>query len=72
MENNLLAGGGYVVYGGNGEKAETHDIRFINNRISRVFYSEGGYWGLVASFDSHNPGNEWSGNFWDDTLKPAR
>ena len=49
----------------------THDIRFVDNRFSRIFYNSGGYWGLVASFDLHNPGNEWSGNFWDDTLKLA-
>jgi hypothetical protein len=72
VENNLLAGGGYVFYGGNGGYSETHDIRFVNNRLSRIFYNKGGYWGTAASFDVHNPGNEWSGNFWDDTLKPAR
>jgi hypothetical protein len=67
--DNLLAGGGYVVYGGNGDYAETHDIRFVGNRISRIYHRRGGYYGVVASFDRHNPGNEWSGNYWDDTLK---
>ncbi|MCW2759371.1 MAG: hypothetical protein JWO46_3117 [Nocardioidaceae bacterium] len=69
VENNLLAGGGYVVYGGNGEKGTATNIRFLNNRFSRTFYPNGGYFGYVASFSPNNPGNAWSGNFWDDTLQ---
>ncbi|MCW2759376.1 MAG: hypothetical protein JWO46_3122 [Nocardioidaceae bacterium] len=68
IENNLLAGGGYVVYGGNGEKGTATNIRFLNNRFSRTFYKTGGYWGYVASFSPANSGNAWAGNYWDETL----
>ncbi len=68
IENNLLSGGGYTVYGGDGGKGKTSNIRFLNNRFGRNFYNTGGYYGYLASFTATNPGNAWSGNYWDDTL----
>ncbi|WP_159085807.1 hypothetical protein [Aeromicrobium chenweiae] len=66
IDNNLLAGGGYTIYGGDGAKGTSHDIVITNNRISRLFYPRGGYYGAVAAFDPSGPGNVWSGNVWDD------
>jgi hypothetical protein len=69
VDNNLLAGGGYTTYGG-GDSAT--GIRFTNNRFSRLYFSNGGEYGVNTSFRSSNTGNEWSGNIWDDTLTAAR
>ncbi|WP_134765944.1 hypothetical protein [Nocardioides sp. 1609] len=71
VRRNLLAGGGYCVYGGAGDTA-TRNIKFIRNRFSRRYHSRCGYYGVVASFDRNDPGNVWRENFWDDTLRPAR
>ncbi len=71
VARNLLAGGGYCVYGGKGER-QTSNIRFRNNRFSRRYHRRCGYYGVVASFDRRAPGNEWAGNFWDDTLRAVR
>ena len=71
VENNLLAGGGYCVYGGTGSKGATADIRFVNNRFSRKYHSGCGAFGVVADFAESDPGNVWSGNYWDDTLSPV-
>jgi hypothetical protein len=72
VQNNLLAGGGYCVYGGTGEKGATSNIRFVDNRFSRKFHPNCGYYGLVADFDRGASGNVWSGNYWDDTLAEAK
>lgn len=72
VQDNLLAGGGYCVYGGTGEKGTTSDIRFLDNRFSRKFHPNCGYYGLVADFDRGASGNVWSGNYWDDTLAEAK
>ena len=72
VQDNLLAGGGYCVYGGTGGKGPTADIRFVNNRFSRHYHPTCGSYGIVASFDLDDPGNRWEGNYWDDTLEPAR
>lgn len=71
VQDNLLAGGGYIFYGGNGRFGPTSKIRFVDNRISRLYYRTGGSLGLTASFDVDLPGNELSGNFWDDTGEPV-
>lgn len=70
VEDNLLAGGGYCVYGGAGQNGRTSNIRFIDNRFSRKYSPTCGYYGVVASFTLSDPGNAWTGNYWDDTLEP--
>ncbi|HEY7147246.1 MAG TPA: hypothetical protein VH637_23615 [Streptosporangiaceae bacterium] len=68
ITNNLLAGGGYAVYGG--EKAGgpvTNHIVISHNRFSRIFFPNGGRYGPVAYFNPAGTGNSWTGNFWDDT-----
>jgi hypothetical protein len=64
IQDNLLAGGGYTVYGGT---SVATGIRILDNRFARQYYRTGGYWGYIADFRLNNTGNEWSGNVWDDT-----
>ena len=46
IDNNLVAGGGYTIYGGaNPGGAATSNIKITNNRFSRVYYPNGGYYG---------------------------
>ncbi|GAA1788998.1 hypothetical protein HC028_14995 [Planosporangium flavigriseum] len=65
--NNYLAGGGYTVYGGEGDKGTSRNIRFEHNTFGRDVYANGGKWGPVAHFDSNGPGNTWIGNVWAGT-----
>jgi phage baseplate assembly protein gpV len=65
ITGNLLAGGGYTVYGGqNPGGPAAYNIRVINNRFSAMYYSGGGYFGPATAFNSGGPGNVWSGNVW--------
>jgi hypothetical protein len=71
ISNNLLAGGGYTIYGGaNPGGQPTSNIKITNNRISTVYYSQGGYYGPLTAFDTSGTGNVWSGNVWDSTGSP--
>jgi hypothetical protein len=74
VEDNLLNGGGYTVYGG-GTDSNVQSIKFLNNRFRRApagFFSDGGHYGPVSYFDSGLSGNEWSGNVWDDNGSTVR
>ena len=70
IENSLLAGGGYVLYGptsdscGSGTGAES----VTNNRFSTLYFANGGQYGLDAYFPSDTT---WSGNIWDNSLAHA-
>jgi len=66
IDNNLLAGGGYTVYGGSG-KEKSRNIKIARNRFSRIYYKNCGFYSPVAYFDRRGAGNVWSGNVWDDT-----
>ena len=68
INNNLLAGGGYLIYGGSGDPA-TRNVQVTNNRLSTVYFPGGGYYGVSAWFAWSV--TTWDGNFWDDTLGPA-
>ncbi len=69
IDNNLVAGGGYTIYGGAnpGGKA-TSNIKITNNRFSRMYFPDGGSYGPYTAYASGS-GNTWSGNVWDDTGK---
>jgi hypothetical protein len=68
ISNNLLAGGGYVIYGGqNAGGAAATNIKITDNRIATVYFPNGGSYGPLAAFGPTNPGNVWTGNFWDAT-----
>jgi hypothetical protein len=69
ITNNLMAGGGYMIYGGgsgSGGKV-VGPVTISGNRFSREFYPNGGYYG-VASY-MNEAVTTWSGNVWDETLK---
>jgi hypothetical protein len=69
ITNNLMAGGGYMIYGGgsgSGGKV-VGPVTITGNRFSREFYPEGGYYGVDAYMN--NAVTTWSGNVWDETLK---
>jgi hypothetical protein len=72
VEDNLLAGGGYVVYAGaNPGGARPSNIVVINNRFSRIYYRNGGYYGPATDVAAGVSGNVWRGNIWDDNAKPV-
>jgi hypothetical protein len=68
IDNNLLAGGGYTIYAGanTGKEATATNIHVTNNRISRMYYPQGGSYGPVTAYTSTG-GNTFTGNIWDDT-----
>ncbi len=71
INDNLLAGGGYVVYGGqNPGGPQAYNIRITNNRFSTIYYRQSGYYGYITAFNPNAPGNVWSGNVWDPNNKP--
>ena len=71
INNNLLAGGGYVVYGGQNDGGpQAHNIRITNNRFATIYYPQSGYYGYIAAFNPNAPGNVWSGNVWDSNNRP--
>jgi hypothetical protein len=65
VTNNLLAGGGYALYGGAPNGGFTVGSETVTgNRFSRVYYAKSGQWGPNAYMPSTYT---WSGNVWDDT-----
>jgi hypothetical protein len=69
IDRNLLAGGGYSLYGGWGGDMATYpvsDISVTNNVWSRKFFPKGGYYGPVAYFNPDGPGMVWTNNTWTD------
>ena len=69
INDNLLAGGSYSLYGGEGSQGQSSNIKVTNNRFSTMYYPTGGADGPVAYFDATAPGNTWSGNTWSSTGK---
>jgi hypothetical protein len=66
LENNLLGGGDYCLYGGrSSDPAE----EYLDNRFTRALYSTCGLYGL-STYDSDGTFTS-SGNIWDDTGSPA-
>ena len=70
VDDNLLAGGGYTIYGGEGSKGQPSHVVITDNRISTKFFRLGGQWGPAVYFSPHAPGDVWSGNVWDGTGRP--
>ena len=67
IQNNLIAGGGYAIYGGTGLGNTTSNIVIKNNRFGQLYFPKSGQFGPVAYFASAGKGNVWSGNIWDST-----
>jgi hypothetical protein len=64
VENNLLAGGNYILYCG-APGHITPNLRVTGNRFSRLYYPNGGYYGPTANCSG---ATAWTGNFWDNNL----
>ena len=68
INDNLLAGGGYSLYGGqNPGGLPTSNITVTNNVFSTIYYPTGGAFGPAVYFNSSGTGDTWSGNTWDVT-----
>jgi hypothetical protein len=68
ITGNLVAGGGYTIYGGQNDGGpQAYNIRITNNRFSTIYYAQSGAFGYITAFDPGAPGNVWSGNIWDAT-----
>jgi hypothetical protein len=70
--DNLLAGGGYSIYGGNGRNDPTSNIVIEDNEFGQLYYPKSGQFGPVAFFDPTGTGNVWSGNVWSGTSLPGK
>jgi hypothetical protein len=70
VENSLLGGGDYCIYGGEGQggSPKTGAVTITGNRFTRLFFSTCGQFGASAYVPS---GATWSGNVWDDTGLPV-
>jgi hypothetical protein len=65
ITNNLLAGGGYALYGGaNADGSGVSSETVTGNRFSRIYFADGGEYGPAAYMPTRY---SWSGNVWDDT-----
>jgi hypothetical protein len=70
IENNLLGGGGYTLYGGEAMPEHPYGVTNLvvrNNVFTRRLFPKGGYYGPVAHWDPDAAGNVWSNNTWEDT-----
>jgi hypothetical protein len=73
ITGNLVAGGGYTIYGGdNRNYGKTYNIKITNNRFSTLYYPNGGYYGPYTAYDPTGTGNEFTGNIWDNTGQPVK
>lgn len=71
VEDNYLAGGGWVIYGGanaNGHGGgSTRQVVIRGNVFSREVFPKSGYFGAIAYWDkSDGSGNIWDGNRYSD------
>jgi hypothetical protein len=68
ITDNLLAGGGYSLYGGqNPGGSPTSNITVTNNVFSTLYYRTAGAFGPETYFNSGGTRDAWSGNAWDVT-----
>ncbi len=59
VQNNWLAGGAYVLYGGS--KGATN-VKILDNVFSTQFHPKGGIYGFATAWDDGGSGNVWSNN----------
>jgi hypothetical protein len=60
--DNLLAGGGYSIYGGGARNGRTSNIVIEDNDFGSLYYQKGGRYGAAAYVNQQQSGNVWSGN----------
>lgn len=70
VEDNILGGGGYVLYCGGGDHggwASPENMKFKNNKFTTTLFANGGEIGIAAyPVPLDADGFEWSGNVWLD------
>jgi hypothetical protein len=72
IDDNLLAGGGYCIYGGqNPGGPPISDVRITDNRFSTLYHPRCGVYGPVAAFTTTGVGNVFRGNVWDVSGRPV-
>ena len=71
ITDNLLAGGGYTIYGGASSSQTSTNVVVTQNRFAKTYFPNSGSYGVDAYFSSGGPGDSWSGNYWDDTAAPV-
>jgi len=64
VSNNFLAGGGFTLYC----SPNFAGFKVFNNRFSRQYWPNGGYYGPYANCDGIG---QWTNNVWDDTGLPV-
>ena len=73
IDSNLMAGGGYVTYCCEatawGVNTPSSNTAVTNNRYSRIYFRNGGSAGPLADLSTKY--TKFTGNYWDDTLKPV-
>jgi hypothetical protein len=67
ISDNLLAGGGYTLYGGAASGSPTSNIVVTDNRFAQNYYTTSGQYGPAYYFAAAGTGNKWSMNIWDTT-----
>jgi len=71
VERNLLAGGGYTIYAGDGARRPSA-VRVVGNVFSRRFFRSGGAFGPATAWCGGCPGAVWAHNVWEGTGEPVR
>ena len=72
VADNLLAGGGYSIYGGGARNDRTSNIVIKDNEFGQLYYPRGGKYGPAAYVNLWQAGNVWSGNVWSGTSPPGK
>jgi hypothetical protein len=68
VNDNLLAGGAFVIEGGGGSSANSSsNIVITGNRFSTLYFPSYGSQGDAVHFDNTDSENVWSGNVTDGT-----
>jgi hypothetical protein len=67
VDDNLIAGGAYAIYGGqdSSQPGSGAHVVITNNRFSTLYFSSCGQLGYDIHFAGNLPGDVWSGNIWD-------
>jgi hypothetical protein len=66
ISQNLLAGGGYTIYGGVAKGGSVQNEVITNNAFSTIYDPNVGGFGPVTDTGIGTPGYEWSGNYYYD------
>jgi hypothetical protein len=67
VTGNLIAGGGYPIYGGTDRGATISHMTISGNRFGQGFYTLSGLYGPVAYYTTSGTANTWTNNTYDTT-----